>query len=418
MRHLRRYLDLQQSEGPGRIASPVPELGLIVVIPCLQEPTMIEVLDHLRSCRMPPSAIEVIVVINHASNAPDDVRAVNLNSYDDICAWKQGHESDGFRVYPIRAFDLPPKIAGVGLARKIGMDEAMRRFAAINRPDGVIASLDVDCLVSNNYFNVLHDYFKVNPDIYAATLAYAHRLDEISDKRQRYAMVCYELFLRYVEHGWGYAGLPFAFTAIGSCFAVRANACARHHGMNRRRAGEDFYFLHKLARERPLGHISSVSIYPSARLSSRTPFGTGQAIAAWVHGDSNKWSVCKPVRFNELQEMNNTLESLFDSDTDGWLERLPESLADFLRKAGITNAARNMRANTATATSFCKRFYVWFDGLKAWRYIHQPTRQIPIEEAAAILLDMGGITPEKVDAESLLMQYRLISKSSGSTVQP
>jgi len=417
MRHLRRYLDLQQSET--LIASPpAPELGLVVVIPCLREPAMIELLDHLHSCQMPASAIEVIVVINHASDASDAVRAANQSTFKRISAWKQVYDSDIFRVHPLRAFDLPPKIAGVGLARKIGMDEAMRRFAAIDRPDGVIASLDADCLVSNNYFNVLQEYFKVNYAIYAVTLAYAHRLNGISDARHRYAMVCYELFLRYVEYGWGYAGLPFAFTAIGSCFAVRANACARHHGMNRRRAGEDFYFLHKLARERPLGYIESACVYPSPRMSPRTPFGTGQAIAAWVHGDSSRWPVCEPERFAELRLMNDALESLFDSDTDGWLERLPVSLADFLREAGITNAARNMRANAATAASFRKRFYVWFDGLKAWRYIHRPSRQIPIEEAAAALLAMGDITPEKADAESLLMQYRLISKASGSTVQP
>jgi len=225
MRHLRRYLALQQPEV--LIPPPsAPELGLIIVIPCLQEPAMIKLLEHLHSCQMPPSVIEVIVVINHASDASDAVRAANQETFDKISIWKQDHDIDGFRMHALRAFDLPPKTAGVGLARKIGMDEAMRRFAAIDRPDGVIASLDADCLVSNNYFNVLQDYFKVNPNIHAVTLAYAHRLDEISDARHRYAMVCYELFLRYVEHGWGYAGLPFAFTAIGSCFAVRANACA------------------------------------------------------------------------------------------------------------------------------------------------------------------------------------------------
>jgi len=409
MRHLRRYLALRKPEAL-LAAPPAPELGLVIVIPCLLEPAMIELLEHLHSCQMPLSAIEVIVVINHASDASDAVRAANQETFDKISIWKQGHESGGFRVYPFRAFDLPPKIAGVGLARKIGMDEAMCRFAAINRPDGIIASLDADCLVSNNYFNALQDYFKVNSNIHAATLAYAHRLNGISDARHRYAMVCYELFLRYVEHGWGYAGLPFAFTAIGSCFAVRANACARHHGMNKRRAGEDFYFLHKLARERPLGHITSACVYPSAHMSSRTPFGTGQAVAAWVHGDSRRWPVCEPERFAELRLMNDALESLFDSDTDGWLERLPVSLADFLREAGITNAARNMRANAVAAASFRRRFYVWFDGLKAWRYIHRPSRQIPIEEAAASLLKMDGITPQATDAESLLMQYRDIGR--------
>jgi len=405
MRHLRRYLDLQRTQTA--ISSPPARgLGLIVVIPCMREPAMIELLDHLHICEMPDSAIEVIAVINHPSDASDEVRVANLATFNGINAWKQERESTAFRVHPLRAFDLPPKIAGVGLARKIGMDEAMRRFAAIGRPDGVIASLDADCRVSSNYFNELHKYFKVNSSIHTATLAYAHRLDELSDPRHRYAMVCYELFLRYVEHGWGYAGLPFAFTAIGSCFAVRANACARHHGMNRRKAGEDFYFLHKLARERPLGHIGSACVYPSARMSSRTPFGTGQAIADRVYGGSSQWLVCAPERFSELRIMNDAVAALYKGDTKAWLERLPVLLANFLHHAGITDAARNMRAHAASPASFRGRFYVWFDGLKAWRYVHQASSKIAVEGAAGALLAMEGIAWTTGDAESLLMQYR------------
>ena len=41
---------------------------------------------------------------------------------------------------------------GVGLARKTGMDEAVRRFDIINNPEGVILSLDADCTVEHNYF--------------------------------------------------------------------------------------------------------------------------------------------------------------------------------------------------------------------------------------------------------------------------
>ncbi len=405
MRHLRRYLDLQQAEAA--IASPpAPTLGLTVVIPCLQEPAMIELLEHLHICEMPDSAIEVIIVINHPSDASDEMRAANLTTLDGISVWKQKHESAAFRVHPLRAFDLPPKTAGVGLARKIGMDEAMRRFAAIDRPNGVIASLDADCRVSRNYFTALQHGFDTIPAMHAATLAYAHRLDECSDTRHRYAMICYELFLRYIEHGWLFAGLPFAFTAIGSCFAVRANACARHHGMNRRKAGEDFYFLHKLARERPLGHIGSACVYPSARMSSRTPFGTGQAIADRVYGGGSQWLVCAPERFSELRIMNDAVAALYEGDTKVWLERLPVLLADFLQHAGIMDAARNMRAHAASPASFRGRFYVWFDGLKAWRYVHQASRKIAVEGAAAALLAMEGIAWTTGDAESLLMQYR------------
>ena len=48
---------------------------------------------------------------------------------------------------------------GVGLARKTGMDEAVRRFNSINRPDGVILNIDADCTVDSNYFIEICDKF-------------------------------------------------------------------------------------------------------------------------------------------------------------------------------------------------------------------------------------------------------------------
>jgi len=405
VRHLKRYLDLQQAKA-AIAAPPANGLGLIIVVPCLREPAMLELLDHLRSRETLRCAVEVIVVINHPAGAPDAVRTANMNTLKRICAWKQARKSADFRVYPLRAFDLPPKSAGVGLARKIGMDEAMRRFAAIARPNGIIASLDADCRVSRHYLTALHRAFDDNPAMHAATLAWAHPFDEIADPRHRYAMICYELFLRYIEQGWRQAGLPYAFTAIGSCFAVRANACARHHGMNRRKAGEDFYFLHKLAREKPLGRISQACVYPSARMRGRTPFGTARAVTDWYRSGSSEWPVRPPQCFSDLRRMHDSLPDLYAGPTARWLGRLPPPLAAFLDAAGLGRAAEGMRAHAASADTFEKRYYVWFDGLKAWRYVRQASTHIPVEAAAAALLAMDGITPAATDAESLLLQYR------------
>ncbi|RMD99475.1 MAG: glycosyltransferase, partial [Bacteroidetes bacterium] len=264
MRHLNRYLRLTKPQ-PAIAAAPSPGLRLCVVIPCLNEPELPTLIERLHGQTLPDAAVEILIVINHADNAADAIKAANAETLRSIEDLRARH--DALQVHAIRAFDLPAKDAGVGLARKIGMDEAMRRFAAIGRPDGIIASLDADCRVSDNYIAGLIAAFDRDPSMHAATLPFAHRLDEVQDARHRSAMTLYELFLRYVELGWRHAGLPYAFTSIGSCFAVRANACARHHGMNKRKAGEDFYFLHKLARERSLGYIPGVCVYPSARMS-------------------------------------------------------------------------------------------------------------------------------------------------------
>ena len=55
---------------------------------------------------------------------------------------------------------------GVGLARKTGMDEAVRRFNQIERPDGVILNLDADCQVEKNYFvSVCDELLKRNGEV-------------------------------------------------------------------------------------------------------------------------------------------------------------------------------------------------------------------------------------------------------------
>ena len=92
------------------------------------------------------------------------------------------------------------------------------------------------------------------------------------------AMVKYELYLRYYQEALAYIGHPHAFHCIGSAFAVRASDYVAQGGMNKRQAGEDFYFLQKLISTGRYACLNATRVYPSARFSTRTPFGTGQAV--------------------------------------------------------------------------------------------------------------------------------------------
>ena len=75
-----------------------------------------------------------------------------------------------------------------------------------------------------------------------------------------------------------YSNLPYSFHTIGSAFALTASAYARQGGMNRRKAGEDFYFINKLIKGEVFGEINDTTVIPSPRVSNRVPFGTGRAI--------------------------------------------------------------------------------------------------------------------------------------------
>ncbi len=404
MHELMRYIER------ARIVPRIPEepasgLAMVVVVPCRQEPDLIVLLEHLQSMKRPDAPVEVILVLNHERGAGDETVQKHRRDARLVRAWDQEHGCATFRAHVIEAFNLPPKHAGVGLARKLGMDEAVARFARGGRPDGIIASLDADCRADDDYLVALLSAFR-SQEMHAAVLPYAHDLGQTVDERHRRAMIFYELFLRYIELGWHWAMLPYAFTSIGSCFAVRADAYARHHGMNRRKAGEDFYFLHKLARERPLIRLSSPWVYPSPRMSSRTPFGTGKAVRDWYLGGGHEWFVAPPATFDELRELGRHACELFEVPLPTWLGSRSPTLSDFLLRAGIEEAVGEMRRHAANPETFRRRFFVWFDGLKAWRYVQQAASHSPVDEAVAELAARLGWRARWSDAASLLHMMR------------
>lgn len=410
MQHINRYQQHQQMQA--RIQQePESSLKLVCVIPCMDEPSMLTIITHLQSRDMPRYAVEIIVVVNHAENASEKIVLQNRETVQNLQRLAQNSLSD-CHLHVITAFDLPVKKAGVGLARKIGMDEAMLRLAVVGRPEGIIASLDADCHVESDYFTKLLGYFEDYPKQHAALCEYAHPLEDVDDAVHRQAMISYELFLRYIKLGLGFACLPYAFTAIGSCMVVRANAYARHHGMNMRQAGEDFYFMHKLARERRVETLHGIVVYPSSRLSNRTPFGTGQAVAQACAGDGEYQRFADPDVFVQLQAMVASLDVLFrHAQVMSWLEALPPELALFLQDQGFESAVAGMRANASSVEPFRRHYFTWFDGLKAWRFIHRFRQQhaITTRKAANQLHTM--VTGNLVDynEETLLALYRVFS---------
>ena len=140
----RTLFPLQISEAPDR------ETGIIVVVPAYNEPDITKLLDSLANCTEPECRVEVIIVIN----APDDATAESLEnnkkSLINIESWKKTNNNSFFRLF---AFNVEHNLVsgwGVGLARKTGMDEAIRRFNIIDKPDGIILNVDADCTVEEH----------------------------------------------------------------------------------------------------------------------------------------------------------------------------------------------------------------------------------------------------------------------------
>src|SRR5437764_11120117 len=160
-----------------QIPCPPPlDLGIVVVIPCFDEPDLIGSLESLWHCARPACAVEIIVVINSAVNSSKEIRSRNQSTFEQAAAWGLSHSESRFSLYLLRFPDLPPKQAGAGLARKIGMDEALRRFEDVRNPGGLIVCFDADCRCERNYLTSLERHFVENLRSPACRIYFEHPL--------------------------------------------------------------------------------------------------------------------------------------------------------------------------------------------------------------------------------------------------
>lgn len=378
-------------------ARPSPLLGIVVVIPCHDEDFLLLSLMSLHKCERPKCDVEVIVVVNESEDAPAAVRKKNRVTTEQAERWAQSNNLGWLRFHILHLGNLPKKHAGVGLARKIGMDEACYRFSKMGNQRGVIACFDADSRCERNYFTAIHAHFTENPRALACGIHFEHPLtgpdfpDEVYE-----AITLYELHLRYYVLAQRWAGIPHAWQTIGSSMAVRCDAYQQQGGMNRRQAGEDFYFLHKFI---PLGgfcEIRATKVIPSPRPSQRVPFGTGRAVGELLQNGGH-YLTYSPRSFEDLQVFcQHELPILHDlTDLEAFYKRMPESISSFLRINGFEKKLAEIQLNTSNAEAFQKRFWRWFDAFLVMKYVHFARENyypdVEVTAAAGWLLKKMGL---------------------------
>lgn len=395
---------------------PAADTAIIVVVPAFKEPSLSSLLDSLLNCSRPPCSTELIVVINAPPGASVDVTTVNDACLDDISAWQAGNRNSFFRIHAFRPDTSSFNDWGVGLARKTGMDEAVRRFNAIDEREGVIACLDADCLVREDYFVSLYEDFYKRKGRNACSVYFEHPLsgNDFSEEVYRY-IAAYELHLRYFVRALAFTGYPFAFHTVGSSMGVKAQQYIRAGGMNRRQGGEDFYFIQKLIPAGGFFNLSSTTVFPSPRTSDRVPFGTGAAISAMAGAGKDTFLSYDLSAFRDLKILFSMLDQIRpagEKETEMLYGNLPGSLRAFIGKEEWMIRTGEIRSNTATQESFEKRFFVWFNMFRIIKYLNRMHEEIlerkPVDELAyQLLVDSGS---DEVRKDGLLEIYRRLDR--------
>lgn len=388
------YFSKQGNFHPSIPEPPSERLRYIVVIPAFCETDLLTPLNALWHCSRPSWDVEVIVVVNFPENAAESVIRLSLYSINKVQGWIKIHQDPAFRVLLIEASNLPAKHAGAGLARKTGMDEAAYRFNLTGNAKGLILSFDADCTCDQNYFEAIESSNEEFPSANGFNIYFEHPVsgNEYPEKVYK-GIIRYELHLRYVNQFLRYAGFPHAYHTIGSAFAVRAGIYTGQGGMNRRKAGEDFYFLHKII---PLGNfheINTTRVIPSPRPSQRAVFGTGAAINKFIESENDAMMTYHPDSFLLLKEFFSVTERLYGKsrpETNLLIENFRKPLLGFLRENNAEQAVDEINNNCNHIRSFTNRFFRWFDAFRIVKYLNYAHRNhyayMNIREASEILL--------------------------------
>ncbi len=351
---------------------PQKEVGIIIVIPCIREPNILQTLESLNSCNLPAQKVEVIVLINHSEIAEDKIKEFNLKTKKELESWILKVNNNQLNFYVVGPVELQKKWAGAGLARKSGMDEAIRRFNILQKPNGIIVSLDADTLVAKNYLVEIENHFKENPKNIGATIPFEHQINGLN-KRQLKGIRLYEKYLEYYKNALDFTGYPYSMFTVGSAFAVTANAYVKRGGMNRRQAGEDFYFLQNLVQQGKVVEILNTKVYPSARLSDRVPFGTGPILQKWMNGEEDLTETYNLQAFIDLKELFVIKEKFFKIDETEFnkiILDLPKTVRQFLNEDNFWKELYDLNRNCSTLKTFENRFFQKFNAFKILKYLN------------------------------------------------
>ena len=339
--------------------------SLIIVIPSFNEEEISITINSLFFDQQPHYFnVEIIVLINNSLDASLKIKDTNRSTLHFLKDFANKNNTSNLSLHSLYVADLKPKHAGVGWARKIGMDIALRRFMNSSN-NGVIVGLDADAEVSPNYFNSIYAFFKKG-DYNAASIHFEHPINgnHFSDFQYEY-IIAYELHLRYYKNVLAYAGFPFAFHTVGSSFALTALAYARQGGMNRRKAGEDFYFINKLIKGENFGEILDAKVIPSPRISERVPFGTGRAILKAFKGEKD---LNLTYDFRIFIILKNWIKLICSNEFE--YANFPDEIRAYINENEWLETHQEIQNNISDHKNYLKRFFAKYDAFWVLKFVH------------------------------------------------
>jgi hypothetical protein len=362
-----------------KYAEPTPELTLLdgekpfdhaVFVPVCGEEALIErALESIATASRSQNARTLItLVVNDTPETPEHYRQSNAALLRQYLP-KQDWRGDTVLCVLDRS---GLKYGGVGVARKIGGDFLVGAYAKGLIRSQWIHCTDADAVVAKDYFEVSSEptaLWGLGP---VRDGALVHPFEHGFEGENGRALSLYDRFLRYYCDGLAYAGSPFAFPTVGSTLGFTAAAYAAVRGFPKRDAGEDFYFLHKVAK---IAFVKTAGgkVHLPARASDRVPFGTGQSIRKIreLEASGGQYRVYDPQVFELLGKWLSAMPVLSQGEEwDVATQAFPQELRTTLASMKAPEEHALILANRKTPKDRLRHWNTWFDGFKTLKLIH------------------------------------------------
>jgi len=338
----------------------------IIIIPSYYEYDYItKTLDSIeKQINFDLTCLLVIVVINNSSNASKEILKNNSQTMKLIQNFNSSYTLEYIDASK-GANALSDNLAGVGYARKIGMDFALK----YSKEDSIIHCLDADTIVSKDYLADIATAYQKNR-IKALIVDFEHQKN--NDTHLNKNIQNYESFLKKTATDIDDAGSPYGYVSLGPTITCLASTYVKIGGMVNKKATEDFYFLQQIRKFTDIYFLNKKLVFPSARLSERVYLGTGFRMKELLEDKSIKDLYYSKKSFRILKESICKILSLYNQDLsilNKELETIESSLNMFFTNEGLFKIWFKINKESKNRSQFELQFHKWFDNLKTLRLL-------------------------------------------------
>ena len=257
-------------------------------------------------------------------------------------------------------YAIPKNLAGVGYARKIGLDFSLNY---IIDKQSILCCLDADTLIDKKYLTIIKSNFKKNIDV--AVVNFNHQKSDnpiIEDGIRKY-----EASIKKIAQKIHSTGSPYGYVSMGSTIVCNVKSYIACGGMNTKKATEDFYFLQSLAKYTTIHKINRKLVFPSSRNENRVYLGTGFRMVEYVKNKTFKNLHFSDYSYKEIRKINKIIDKNWMLSSNNITKKLNQELDNksicFLNEKNVNNVLIKFKKNAKDKKQFLLFFNQWFDAL-------------------------------------------------------